>query len=112
MAIAGLLRNGTSLCSYRVRGVDGSCAKHLTVESYTVVMLLTFILIISSIPSPHHSFIPELKPSFSANPFHHSLPFLLQDLLHIFPGLFTDTSENIRFLIFSVFHFFVAGSVW
>jgi len=91
---------------------DGSCAKHLTVESYTVVMLLTFILIISSIPSPHHSFIPELKPSFSANPFHHSLPFLLQDLLHIFPGLFTDTSENIRFLIFSVFHFFAAGSVW
>jgi len=27
-------------------------AKHLTVESYTVVMLLTFILIIISIPSP------------------------------------------------------------
>jgi len=26
--------------------VDGSCAKHLTVESYTVVMLLTFMLII------------------------------------------------------------------
>jgi len=38
-------------CSYRVRGVGGSCAKHLTVESYTVVMLLTFILIIISIPS-------------------------------------------------------------
>jgi len=30
---------GTSLCSYRVRGVDGSCAKHLglTVESYMVI---------------------------------------------------------------------------
>jgi len=28
---------GTGLCSYRVRGVDGSCAKHLTVESYTVI---------------------------------------------------------------------------
>ena len=26
--------------------VDGSCAKHLTVVSYTVVMLLTFIFII------------------------------------------------------------------
>jgi len=25
------------LCSYRVRGVDGSCAKHLTVESYKVI---------------------------------------------------------------------------
>jgi len=24
------------LCSYRVRGVDGICAEHLTVESYTV----------------------------------------------------------------------------
>jgi len=31
---------------YRVRGVDGSRAEHLTVESYTVAMLLTFILII------------------------------------------------------------------
>ena len=37
---------------YRVRGVDGSCAEHLAVESYTIVMLLTFILIIISIPSP------------------------------------------------------------
>ena len=36
----------------RVLAVDGSCAKHLTVESYTVVMLLTFILITVSIPSP------------------------------------------------------------
>ena len=26
---------GTGLCSYRVRRVDGSCAEHLTVESYT-----------------------------------------------------------------------------
>ena len=43
---------GTGLCSYRVRRVDGSCAEHLTVESYTVVMLLTVILIIISIPSP------------------------------------------------------------
>ena len=49
---AGLAFGGTGLCSYRVRGVDGSCAKHLTVESYTVVMLLTVILIIISIPSP------------------------------------------------------------
>jgi len=34
---AGLAFAGTVLCSYRVRGVDGSCAKHLTVESYTVI---------------------------------------------------------------------------
>jgi len=44
------------MCSYRVRVVDGSCAKHLTVESYTVVMLLTVILIIISFPSPTRSF--------------------------------------------------------
>jgi len=41
---AGLAFGGTGLCSYRVRGVDGSCAEHLTTEFYTVVMLLTFIL--------------------------------------------------------------------
>jgi len=29
---AELAFGGTGLCSYRVRGVDGSCAKHLTVE--------------------------------------------------------------------------------
>jgi len=29
---------------YLVRVVDGSCAKRLTIEFYTVVMLLTFIL--------------------------------------------------------------------
>ena len=29
----GLPFGGTALCSYRVRVVDGSCAKHLTVES-------------------------------------------------------------------------------
>ena len=25
------------LITYRVRGIDGSCAKHLTVESYMVI---------------------------------------------------------------------------
>jgi len=64
---------GTGLCSYRDRGVEGSCATHLTIEFYTVVTLLTLINI------THHSFIPALKPSFSANPFHRSLPFLLKD---------------------------------
>jgi len=34
---AGLAFGDTCLCSYRARGVDGSCAKQLTVESYTVV---------------------------------------------------------------------------
>ena len=55
-----------------------------------------------------HSFIPGLKPSFSAYPSHRSLPFLSRTM-------FTDTSEHIRFLllvIFSIFHFLVVGSVW
>ena len=62
---AGIALGGTGLCSYRVRGVDGSCTKRLTVESYTVVVLLTFILIIISIPSP-------LTLSFQAQ----NIPFL------------------------------------
>ena len=37
--------------------------------------LPTVILIIIVIPSPTHSFIPGLKPSFSANPSHRSLTF-------------------------------------
>jgi len=37
---------------------------HLTVESYAVFMLLTFILIVISITLPPHSFISGLKPSF------------------------------------------------
>ena len=32
-----------------------------------------------SIPLLPHSFIPDLKPSFSANSSHRSLPFLLRD---------------------------------
>ena len=35
--ITGLAFGGTGLCFYRVRGVDGSCAKHLTAESSTVI---------------------------------------------------------------------------
>ena len=66
-------------CSYRVRGADGSCAKHLTVEFYTVVMLPTVILIITNTPSRTHSFILGVKPSFSANLPTAAFPLLLQD---------------------------------
>ena len=91
---------GTGRYSYRVRGVDGSCAKHLTTEFYTVVMLLIYIyllLVVFHQPSLFHS---SLK-TFSANPSRRSLPFLLRDSLRGFPGLFTDTPEHIRFLLFS-----------
>ena len=42
---------------------------HLTVESYAVFMLLTFILIVISITLPPHSFISGLKPSFFCKSF-------------------------------------------
>ena len=61
-------------------------------------------------PSPLHSFIPGLKPSFSANPSHRSLLVLLHDRLHGFPA--EPILLSIRFfLLFSVFHFSPAGSV-
>jgi len=44
--LSNLRLAGTGRCSYRVRDVDGSCAKHLIIKFYTVVMLLTVILII------------------------------------------------------------------
>jgi len=51
-----------------------------TVESYTVVMLPTVIIIIISFPTPAYSFIPGLKPSFSANPSYCSLGLLCADV--------------------------------
>ena len=62
-------------------------------------------LVIISIPPLPHSFIPGLKASFPANPSHRSLPFVLQNLLHEFPRVFTDTSENISVFDFLVFLF-------
>jgi len=89
---AGLAFGGTGLCSYRVKGVDGSCAKHLTVESLRSFMLLTVILIII-IPSPMHSlFHSRLKTflfckSFPLQPF---LFFFRTDYigLHDFPDFY------------------------
>jgi len=57
---AGLAFGGTGLCSYRVRGVDGSCAKHLTVESYMVIYAANSYTWFSiSFPSLTLSFIPD-----------------------------------------------------
>jgi len=91
-------------------------ARRLHVSStYSVLFLQTVLIIISSsIPSPSHSFIPRLKLPFSANPPPRCLPFLLRDWLDGLPALFIDTSEHIRFLLFSffsVFHLVVVGSV-
>jgi len=59
---------------------DGSCAKHLTVEFYTVVYAANSHAYMLSFPSPSHFFILGLKPSFSANPFHRSLFFFSSGL--------------------------------
>ena len=61
-------------------------------------MLLTVILIvIISFQSRTHSFISDLKPSFSANPSHHSLSFSSSGLTTWIPQTFTVTSEHTRF---------------
>jgi len=49
LPVAGRGRRGIGLC-YRVRGK--AVAKQLTTEFYTVVLPLTFVLIIISIPLP------------------------------------------------------------
>ena len=59
-------------------------------------------------PSPPHSFTPGSKPSFSVSLSHCSLLFFFRT--DRFPGLFTDTPENIRFsfLVFPHFCWFRA----
>ena len=102
---------GTGLCSYRVRGVDGSCAEHLTVESYTIIISLQSYLLLFGIPSPTHSFITGLKPSFSANLSHCSPSFFFFNIHYM--GLFTVISEHICFLllVFLFLHFLVVSSL-
>jgi len=59
-------------------------------------------------PSPPHSFIPGLKPSFSANPSHHSLLFLLLDDYADSPDCL---SIIVRISVFLFSTFLVVGSV-
>ena len=93
--------------SRNVRGVNGTCAEHLTVESYTVFICQQSYLLLFGIPSPTHSFIPGLKPSFSPNPSHCSPSFLLLKYsLRGFPGLFTVISEHICFLLLAFICFY------
>jgi len=83
---------------YRVRGVDGSCAEHLAVESYTIVMLLTFILIIISIPSP---LTLQILPTAA-------FPFFFRTDSTDFPAcllLLLSISVFFTFLVFAVLHF-------
>jgi len=80
-----------------------SCSKNLanTLAYFIVLLSFTYPLSVLLVPSTHHPrhpspllFHPCLKP-FSAHPSNGSLPFL-QDWLHGFPTVFTNTSEHIR----------------
>jgi len=69
-------------------------------------MVLTVILIIISFPSPTPSFIPGLKPSFSANPLNPPQPFLFFSRTdYMIPRTFTVTSEHTRFHFLVFFSF-------
>jgi len=69
-----------------VRGVDGSCAKHLTVESYMDIYACTQLHLLLLVFHHPLSFIPDLNPVFSA-----ILPtaaFLFQDWLYDSPDFY------------------------
>jgi len=59
-------------------------------ESYTVIYApIAATLIIISFSSPILSFIPDLKPSYSANPSHCSLSFSSSPLtIHDYPDFY------------------------
>jgi len=76
--------------------------KH-TAVSYDFMLPTVILIIIIGIPSPTHSFIPGLNPSFSANPSHRSFLFSFSPLglTTWIPQTFTvPTSEHIRFYFF------------
>jgi len=72
---------------------------------YCTFMPLTVVLIILSFPSPTLSFIPDLKPSFSANPSHYSLSFSSSGLTTWFPrGILNRQSRAERQNTFDWLH--------
>ena len=107
---AGLAFGGTGLCSNHVRGVGGSCAKHFIcrilygrrVAKIHTYYYYYYYYYYSITP---HSFSPGLKPYFSANPSHRSLPFFFRTD-HMIPQTVYFTSEHIRFY-FLVFLFYI-----
>jgi len=90
---AGLAFGGTGLCSCRVRGVDGSCAEHLTVESYTVVICQQSYLLLSVFRHP-------LTLSFQAKTSLFCKSFPPQPFLFFFRIHYMDSP---RLLLLSIF---------
>ena len=70
-------------------------------------MPLTVILITISFPSPTLSFIPDLKPFFSANLFSLQPFFFFFRADYMIPQIFAATSEHVRFycLVFVFYTF-------
>jgi len=102
---AGLPFGGTGLCSYRVRGVGGSRAEHLTVEPYTIIislqsyLLYTYYYWYSITLSLFHSRLKSFLFCKSSLP--QPFLFLIQVSLYGFPRLFTLLLSISVFLLFS-----------
>ena len=81
-------------------GVGGSCAEHLTVESYTIIISLQsyFYYWYSITHSLFHSRLKSFLFCKSSLP--QPFLFLIQVSLYGFPRLFTVTSEHIRLFTF------------
>ena len=110
---AGLAFGGTGLCSYRVRGVGGSCAEHLTVESYTIIISLQSYFSLLVFHHPLSFYTLGLNPSFSANPPYRSPSFVSFKIHYMdFPDcllLLLSISVFLLFSFFSVFTLFLVS---
>ena len=89
------------------------CTEHLTVESYTVIRPICQIsyLLLLGISLPTHSFIPDLKPSFSANPSHRSPSFLFFGIHYMIPPDCLLLLLSTSVFTFLLLRFLVVGSV-
>ena len=115
-----LLRFCCVLQPFSIRGLAtlSTYFLHLSLSSVILIDSPTVspvhVLMLSS-PSPTHSFIPGLKPSFSANPSHRSLSFFFFRIHYMNSSdclpLLLRTSVCIFLNFFSVLHFSVVGSV-
>ena len=106
---AGLAFGGTGLCSCCVRGVDGSCAKHLTVESYMDIYAsngytYAFLLPISSSPTLFHSRLQTFFfcKSFTLQPFFF---FFRTDYMILQTFTVTSSTGCFYFLVFLFYSF-------
>ena len=83
---AGWQKTDGEVVFCRVRGVDGSCAKHLTVESYMDIYACTQLHLLLLV-FHHPLFHSRLKSCFFCNPCHCSLSFSSSGLTARLPRL-------------------------